>query len=408
MVSVYMLEFNMMRIAIIALISAFSAPTSYAQQIVGNFNSNATTVTGHVTYDLLNHSMSFAPHGPSFFSADMGPITTDSSDKPYTLSVDFDWVGVLAFDSANNDYSYNSSFENLDPSGASVTTRGMAFDDNDTLYLLKSRPYSGWWWGPPTAELYTVDTTPGYHDYFPNLIGALPLILNNDAEVTSLAFHDDRFYTYLSPGGLVAINPNNAHSYLLTPNMQNAAQLIPGKVLVRGLCISDSGVFYASFQPTSRTNHHDYFPYIVIIDPETGALSYINEYVPNYFAATGLAFVEGADAPLALWAGGTTGNTPLGPLRIKGSGVAPGDQVAVYYTLDLTAAPAIIPTGMPGAGTQLNIGGTLLYLGTATANADGQYRLPTGGVSERFRNKILFQGVNLTNSKTTNFFRVIM
>jgi hypothetical protein len=57
-------------------------------------------------------------------------------------------------------------------------------------------------------------------------------------------------------------------------------------------------------------------------------------------------------------------------------------KVAVYYTLDLTAAPAIIPAGIPGAGTQLNIGGTLRYLGTATANADGQYRLPTGGVNK--------------------------
>jgi hypothetical protein len=56
-----MLDFNIMRIAIIALIAAFSAPTSYAQQIVGHYRSSATTTTGAVTYDLGDHSMSFAP-----------------------------------------------------------------------------------------------------------------------------------------------------------------------------------------------------------------------------------------------------------------------------------------------------------------------------------------------------------
>lgn len=284
----------------------------------------------------------------------------------------------------------------------------MAFDDNDLLHVLKSRPYWESSWAPATAELYTVDTTPGYSDFSPDLVGQLPIILANFAEVSSLAFHDGRFYTYQSPGGLRAINPNNADSYLLTPQLQNASRLLPTMSRINGLCISNSGVFYTSFYPALHSNPRDNFPHIGIIDPETGALSYINEYKPHWDASTGLAFVEGAEDPLALWAGGSTGNTPLGPLHVKGNGVAPGDQVAVYYTLDLSAAPAIIPTGMPGAGTQLNIGGTLRYLGTATANADGQYRLPTGGVNKSFRNKIFFQGVNLANSKTTNFFRVIM
>jgi hypothetical protein len=406
MVSSYMLDFNIMRIVIIALISAFSTPTSYAQQIVGNYNSSATTTTGAVTYDLGDHSMSFAPYNSSLLTPYNGPMTIDSAGTLYSFYIDYDYVSVRAFDPANNDYANHSSFEF--PSGGNQHSRGMAFDDNDVLHVLKSRSYLSSSWAPPTTELYTVDTTPGYSDFSPNLVGVLPFTLDADAEVTSLAFHDDRFYTYLSPGGLLAINPNNADSYLLTPELQNAAQMIPELAWVSGLCISNSGVFYASFYPSSLSSYHGNFPHIVIIDPETGALSYINEYASPWHAATGLAFVEGPDDPLALWAGGTTGNTPLGPLHIKGNGVAPGDQVAVYYTLDLTAAPAIIPAGMPGAGTQLNIGGTLRYLGTATANPDGQYRLPTGGVNKSFRNKILFQGVNLANSKTTNFFRVIM
>ncbi len=401
-----MLEFNIMRIAIIALIALFSPPTSYAQQVVGNYNSPANTTEGAVTYDLATHSMSFAPYNFSIFTPYNGPMAIDSAGTLYSFYIDYDYVGVRSFDPANNYYASHSSFEF--PPSENLHSRGMAFDDNDVLHVLKSRSYLNSSWGPPTTELYTVDTTPGYSDFSPSLVGVLPFTLDNDAEVTSLAFHDGRFYTYLSPGGLVAINPNNADSYLLTPYMQNSTQMIPELAKVRGLCISNSGVFYASFHPLLHPNARDNFPHIAIIDPETGALSYINEYVPRWDGSTGLAFVEGPDDPLALWAGGTTGNTPLGPLRIKGSGVAPGDQVAVYYTLDLTAAPAIIPTGMPGAGTQLNIGGTLRYLGTATANADGQYRLPTGGVNEIFRNKIFFQGVNLTNSKTTNFFRVIM
>ena len=75
---------------------------------------------------------------------------------------------------------------------------------------------------------------------------------------------------------------------------------------------------------------------------------------------------------------------------------------------DLTAPPATIPAGLPGAGTQLNIGGTLRYLGTATADQNGAFKVATGGVPANFRDKLLFQGVNLSNSKTTNFFRVIM
>jgi hypothetical protein len=407
MVSIYMLEFNIMRIAIIALLVTLSSPTSYAQQIVGNYNSAATTTEGAVTYDLAGHSMSFTPYDPAIINyAENGPMAIDSAGIIYSFYIVFDGVLALAFDPANNYYSIHSSFEF--PSGGNQHSRGMAFDDNDVLHVLKSRSYWNSLWSPPTAELYTVDTTPGYSDFSPDLVGVLPFTLDNDAEVTSLAFHDGRFYTYLSPGGLVAINPNNADSYLLTPDLQNATQMSPEMAKVRGLCISNSGVFYASFHPLLHPNARDNFPHIVIIDPETGALSYINEYVPRYDASTGLAFVEGPDDPLALWAGGTTGNTPLGPLHVKGNGVAPGDQVAVYYTLDLTAAPAIIPAGMPGAGTQLNIGGTLRYLGTATANPDGQYRLPTGGVNKSFRNKIFFQGVNLANSKTTNFFRVIM
>jgi hypothetical protein len=406
MVSSYVLEFNIMRIAIIALIALFSAPSSYAQQIVGNYNSPPTTITGAVTYDLADHSMSFAPYNFSLATPENGPMAIDSAGTLYSFYIVFGGVSVRAFDPANNYYSIHSGFEF--PSGGNLYSRGMAFDDNDLLHVLKSRPYTSSTFALPIAELYTVDTTLGYSDFSPNLIGQLPLTLDSDTEVTSLAFHDGRFYTYLSPGGLLAINPNNADSYLLTPDMQNAAQLLPAMSRVSGLCISNSGVFYASFYPLLRPGYYDNFPHIVIIDPDTGALSYINEYVPYFNAGTGLEFIEGANDPLALWAGGTTGNTPLGPLHVKGNGVVPGDQVAVYYTLDLTAAPAIIPAGMPGAGTQLNIGGTLRYLGTATANVDGQYRLPTGGVNKSFRNKIFFQGVNLTNSKTTNFFRVIM
>jgi hypothetical protein len=388
-----------------ALISTIAlASAANAQQIIGNYTPVNGDPNGMIEFNLTQNSVTLALYSANSYSPSSGYSAINSSGDFFAQHLNYYYVGLRRYDPILNDYIAHSTFHLGD--FENFFSRGLAFDDNDQLYVLKCREnYRAYY--ENSAYLYKVDSQLGGQDNNPTLVGTLSTTLDADSEFSALDYHDGKLYSYLAPGGIVEINPNTADFNYLNPTLKHVSPLDASHLVVSGLCISDSGVFYALLIRILPNGWTD-FPFLAIIDPETGAFSPINEHRIPFVANIGIEFIEGPTPPFALWQSGTTGNTPLGRFKVKGSGANANEQVAVYFTTDLTAPPATIPAGLPGAGTQLNIGGTLHYLGTATADQNGAFKVPTGGVPASFRDKLLFQGVNLSNSKTTNFFRVIM
>ena len=377
------------------------ATTANAQMIMGNYRPVNSSVEGLIKFELDQKSVTFTPYSANSYAPDTGFAAINSSGDFFTQYLDYYYVRLETYDPILNKYIGHSNFYLGDYEN--FFSRGLAFDDTDQLYVLKCRDNSASYW-TNDAYLYKVDSQLGAWDQNPTLVGTFAITLGNGSDFSALDFHNGKLYSWLAPGGVVEIDPSTADFSYLNPILQHVSGLTALSGGVSGLCISDSGVIYLlggwRFYPGG--------PNLLISDPETGAMCVIDEYSLPSDCFPGIEFVEGPTPPFALWQSGTTGNTPIGRFKVKGSGANANEQVAVYFTTDLTAPPATIPAGLPGAGTQLNIGGTLHYLGTATADQNGAFKVPTGGVPASFRDKLLFQGVNLTNSKTTNFFRVIM
>jgi len=384
------------------LISTIAFATSgNAQIIMGNHRPINGSLDGLIKFELDQKSVTYTPYSANSYAPSSGHSAINSSGDFFTQYLNYYYVGLRMYDSTPNKYIAHSTFYLGDYE--SLFSRGLAFDDTDQLYVLKCREDSTSYW-TNDAQLYKVDSQLGAQDYNPALVGTLPVVLDSLSEITALDFHDGKLYSYMSPGGIIEIDPQTADFTFLTPLLQHVPLVDAAHCWFQGMCISDSGVIYLLGRWGAIIDKTKLF----ISDPETGAMCIVNEYRLPLDALPGIEFIEGPTAPFALWQSGTTGNTPIGRFKVKGSGANANEQVAVYFTTDLTAPPATIPAGLPGAGTQLNIGGTLHYLGTATADQNGEFKVATGGVPASFRDKLLFQGVNLSDSKTTNFFRVIM
>lgn len=290
---------------------------------------------------------------------------------------------------------------------------GAVFDDNDLLHVLISETHHITHLRNWDAQIWSVDTTTGVTDNSPNLVCTSDLDYGFEEDMRGLDSYDGKYYSMHSPGGLVEIDFASGNTTFLFPH-----QYVPNSNRHdrwhKGLCISDTGVFYtAVWRYRYLPGQREWIPLrsdLCIIDMETGVYSPINQYkLPaNHSGETRwtLEFFEGATPAQALWQSGTSDAGAFAPMKVKGNGVNPGDQVALYFTTHLTARNAIIPAGLPGAGLRLDIGGRVKYMGTATANIDGEYELGPNSVPSAFINNLLIQGINLNNQKVTNFFRV--
>ncbi|MBC8368891.1 MAG: hypothetical protein H8E25_02740 [Planctomycetes bacterium] len=395
-----------------------ASPLAVAQEI-RSVSDDARYPNGYSGYHAISsddNSLSWVSALPNISQAGLGhAAAVDSFGNWMSVSQGGSWpnVGISTswFDNLAGYFSIVNS-EAKFPMNIESFLNGAAFDDNDRLHILFSNSYGIDWLFGGTSYVWSVDTTSNTVDTSPVPEFRLGIHLPWWQTVRGLEFHDGYFYSMGSPGGLLKIDPSTGDTQVLFPN-QYIRSLTQFHRWYKGVCVSDSGVFYTvAWEYRYVPPPADYFEPInselCIIDLETGVYSPINEYdLPETeYNMWAIEFIEGAVPAQALWQSGTSDAGGFAPMTLKGNGVGAGDQVALYFTTDLTARDSIIPAGLPGAGLRLDIGGRVKYIGTATANIDGEYELGPQSVPGRFADKLLIQGINLNNQKVTNFFRV--
>lgn len=291
------------------------------------------------------------------------------------------WTG-LAMNSqgelygAFGDSSFGYEIYELDPDTAQPTyvsyvllsgLAAMAFDDNDTLYILNDRTAP---LGTRPMDLHTVDLATGAN----TLIGFTGMY-----DIVAMDFYDNTLYARPFGVGLVTIDTTTGIATDINPAHDGITTGITSS-----LCFDSQGALY----------YLDDF--LWMMDPETSTSSIINWATPFQFWAE-CVFLEGPNPNLSLTFSGFAGS----PMKVKIAGATPFGQVAVVGA-NGGGGPTTIPAGFFCAGVQLDLNSNMRLLGIGTADQDGYLELgpqlmPAGAVG-----KLRVQAVDLSPCETTN------
>ncbi|MBC8406040.1 MAG: hypothetical protein H8E15_12490 [Planctomycetes bacterium] len=244
----------------------------------------------------------------------------------------------------------------------------IAIGPNDTFYLINDPlfPAIG-----GLNDLYTFDTS----------TGLLNLVGNTGIEsVIALDFHGDQLCGMNGLEGLVWIDTVTGVATDVNPNF------IEPEGATISMCFDDAGAGY-------YVNHA-----LWMIDFESGIYSPV-DWISSFGYWAEAVFREGPKPHFSLWLNGTTGHY----MQAKMTGITPNGQAAVLWAKG-EGGPTLIPSGLPCAGTMMDLNSSMQKLSIVTADANGEAVLGPGPkrVPSSAKGFIWLQAVDLTTCETSN------
>lgn len=252
-----------------------------------------------------------------------------------------------------------------------IGVSSMAFDSNDTLYLL-SDPGAPFSFG---YELVEVDLSTGAER-----------VIGNTGLITITAFDvdgADRLWAYDYERGLVEIDPLTAVATDVNPGFRGPPD--PPKSMVFGeddaLYLLDGAVW--------------------IGDVTTGVPGFV-AWTSQVVLFSGMEYLPGPSAPFTLRPLGETG----GPMGVRIAGATPGSTL-VLLSAQGGGGPTPVPSGNPCAGTLLDLNSTLAPLRILHADAQGRAEFGPAFVPAAAAITTRLQALDLSACTTSNLVRIV-
>ena len=300
----------------------------------------------------------------------------------FTGHHDFAWNGLAQNSvgeifSAYGDDQVGFSIYQIDPvTGAGVfilqtTFTGigsMAFGPGDALYVVNDPVWPAF---GGLYELYRLDLTTGAE----NFIGSTGV-----RTLLAMDFKGDELYGHSYPEGIIHINTSTGVATDVNPNFRG-----PNGNTV-SLCFDDSGAMY-------------FIDHALWLTSEESGIRHPVDWLSTIGWWGEAVFVEGPKPNLALWLDGTAGHF----MQVKMTGATPNAQVGVLWAKG-EGGPTPIPSGLPCAGTMMDLNPNMKLLATDTADANGELVIGPGPtrVPAAAAGLIWLQAIDVSTCETSN------
>jgi len=295
---------------------------------------------------------------------------------------DYIWTGLtqdsqgVLYGSTGN-WIVGFSIYELDPStgqGTYVNHTGLtgvaciAMGPNDELFLAHDPlfPSIG-----GVFDLYTFDLATGNK----SLVGSTGV-----EALIAMDFNGPDLFAYNSIEHLVQINTSTGLAADVNPNFGGPLGA------TASLCFDDYGALY-------------YVDHALWLMDRTSGIRHPIDWISGFGFWGEAVFREGTKPHFSLWLNGTTGHY----MQAKMTGITPNGRAAVLWAKG-EGGPTPIPSGLPCAGTMMDLNSNMQKLSIVTADANGEAVLGPGPkrVPSSARGLIWLQAVDLTTCETSN------
>ncbi len=289
-------------------------------------------------------------------------LTMDSQGWLYSAYGN-DWLGF--------------SIYRINPSNGSATLAvatnfseigSMAFDQTGVLYLAHDPiwPAAG-----GIYELYTLDLSSGIESF----VGS-----TGSVNLLAMDFCGDQLYAQNTSNGLLLIDTYTGVATDVNPNVAGPL----GATM--SMCFDDQGALY-------------YLDHAIWVQDKDSGIRNPIDWVSVLGWWGEAVFVEGPKPNFALWLDGTAGHF----MQVKMTGATPNAQVGVLWAKG-EGGPTPIPSGLPCAGTMMDLNSNMKLLTTATADANGELVIGPGPtrVPAAAAGLIWLQAIDVSTCETSN------
>ena len=244
----------------------------------------------------------------------------------------------------------------------------MAFAPDNTLYIGHD---PNWPSGGGIYDLYTLDLNSGI-DSFVGSTGIVSLL--------AMDFCGDQLFGQNPIEGLLRIDTNTGTGADVNPNF--LGQL--GATM--SMCFDNQGALY-------------YLDHALWVQDKDSGIRNPIDWVSVFGFWGEAVFVEGPQPNFALWLDGTAGHF----MQVKMTGATPNAQVGVLWAKG-EGGPTPIPSGLPCAGTMMDLNPNMKLLATATADANGELVIGPGPtrVPAAAAGLIWLQAIDVSTCETSN------
>ncbi|MBC8406042.1 MAG: hypothetical protein H8E15_12500 [Planctomycetes bacterium] len=345
-----------LRISLIAVITVFSTLPAFSQE------GRILSVWGELFAVDLKHGTTSSIGSTGHHSFQWNGLAMNSQGQLFGASGD--WIaGWAIYQISPNDGS--ASFITSTP----LTEVGsMAFGQNDQLFVAHDPVWPG---GGGLHELYSVDLSTGTA----TLIGS-----TGTRDLLAMDFHDGVLYGYTASHGLVRIETSTGAA--TDVNLNFLGPLDFGF----SMCFDDLGALYYVDGG------------LWMMDRDSGIRHPVGWM--DYYGYWGeMVYYDSPNQNFSLWLNGTTGHY----MQAKMTGITPNGKAVVLWAKG-EGGPTPIPSGLPCAGTMMDLNSNMQKLSIVTADANGEAVLGPGPkrVPAAAAGLIWLQAIDLTTCETSN------